>query len=343
MIRDLVSIIIPVYNVEKYIEKAIISALNQKYQPIEIILIDDGSTDSTPEICDKYDFEYSNVRVRHIKHSGVCVARNMGLQASRGEYVYFMDGDDYIRGDLIEDNVNIMKKGFDSVAFNYLKVDTRGKVRYKSDFPEAEYYFALEKEKLDHYLHVFFQNNVGWMACNRLLSAHVIKNNRLHFIQNDKNYGEDLLFMLEYTLHSKNVYCNKKPYYYYLQRSDSTMGKRGQDCYFDTALHNILHFQRYCRKEKFFCIHKSVYLFVLHILLAEICNHRYTEIKEGIISLKRKYKRYMYHYLGLCLLHPLKVYRGIGKAQRKTVCNLLFSIILAELEKMRSLQVKEYV
>lgn len=342
MVRDLVSIIIPVYNVERYIEKAVMSALNQTYQQIEVILIDDGSTDSTSEICDRFDLDYNNVIVKHIRHGGVCVARNKGLKVSKGKYIYFMDGDDYIRDDLIEDNVNIMKRGYDSVAFNYLKVDIKGRVVYKSMFPETEYNFLLEKEKLDHFLKVFFQNEIGWMACNRLLSARIIKENHLHFIQNDKNYGEDLLFMLEYTLHSKNVYCNKKPYYYYLQRSDSTMGKRGKDCYFDTALYNILHFQLYCVKKQFFYINKSIYLFVLHILLAEICNHKKEEIKDGIISLKEKDRKYMYHYLRLCLLHLFKVYHGVGKAQIETIHNLFFAIIMAEAERIKSPQVKEY-
>lgn len=342
MIKDLVSIIIPVYNLEQYIDKAVMSALNQKYQPIEIILVDDGSTDSSPEICDKYELHYCNVTAEHIKHGGVCVARNHGLKVSKGEYIYFMDGDDYIKDDLIEDNIHIMKKGYDSVAFNYLEVNTKGRVLYKSPFPEAEYRFTLEKERYDHFFKVFFQNKVGWMACNRLLSAHIIKKNHLYFIQNEKNYGEDLLFMLEYTLHSKSVYCNKKSYYYYLQRSNSTMGKRGKGCYLDTALSNISCFQLYCREKRFFYLENSMYLFVLHIILAEICNHEKREIKTGIISLNREYRKYMYYYLGFCLLHPIKVYNAVGKAQIETIRDLLLSIIFVELERIRNSKGKRY-
>jgi len=343
VIKDLVSIIIPVYNLEQYIDKAVMSALNQKYQSIEIILVDDGSTDSTPEICDKYEFDYDNVTAEHIKHGGVCVARNRGLEVSKGEYIYFLDGDDYIRDDLIEDNINIMKKGYDSVAFNYLEVNAKGRVLYKSQFPEAEYRFVLEKEKYNHFFKVFFQNKVGWMACNRLLSAHIIKKNHLYFIQNERNYGEDLLFMLEYTLHSKNIYCNKKPYYYYLQRSNSTMGKRGKECYLDTALSNILCFQRYCGEKQFFGLGKSMYLFVLYIILIEICNRNQREIKDGIISLKKGYRMYMYHYLGFCLLHPVKVYHAMGKAQKEMIHNLPLSIIFAELERIKNSWVKKHV
>ena len=94
--NKLISVIIPIFNVEKFLTACIDSVLNQTYENIEIILIDDGSTDTCPQICDKYEKKDSRVTVIHKENGGISSARNAGLDASHGEYIYFLDGDDYI-------------------------------------------------------------------------------------------------------------------------------------------------------------------------------------------------------------------------------------------------------
>ena len=95
-INSKMSVIIPVYNVELWLRKCLDSLLNQTYINIEVILIDDGSTDKSGEICDEYSRKDSRVKVSHIRNSGQSVARNKGLDISQGEYVLFVDSDDYL-------------------------------------------------------------------------------------------------------------------------------------------------------------------------------------------------------------------------------------------------------
>ena len=94
--KDLVSVIVPVYNVEKYIHRCITSIINQSYSELEIILVDDGSSDSSGLICDEYALKDKRIKVIHKKNGGLGYARNSGLDCATGKYVTFIDGDDYI-------------------------------------------------------------------------------------------------------------------------------------------------------------------------------------------------------------------------------------------------------
>ena len=99
MHEDLVSIIVPMYNVEKFIEKCVKSLMNQSHKDIEIILVDDGLPDQSPEIIDRIAIEDQRVHVIHQQNKGVSAARNAGLQCATGEYVMFVDGDDWVDSD----------------------------------------------------------------------------------------------------------------------------------------------------------------------------------------------------------------------------------------------------
>jgi len=97
----LVSVIVPVYNAEKYIEECIESILNQVYESIEVIMINDGSTDSSGQICEYYEKKDSRVRCIHSDNRGVSAARNLGIKYSRGDYIHFVDSDDTIDPEMI--------------------------------------------------------------------------------------------------------------------------------------------------------------------------------------------------------------------------------------------------
>ena len=100
-----VSIIVPVYNVEKYVERCIESIIKQSYKNLEIILIDDGSKDNSGKICDEYAEKDNRIKVIHKKNGGLSDARNTGLNIADGEYICFIDSDDYIHKDLVKDNL----------------------------------------------------------------------------------------------------------------------------------------------------------------------------------------------------------------------------------------------
>jgi len=111
--QDLISVVVPVYNVEKYLNRCIESILSQTYSPIEVILVDDGSTDSCPRICDEYASRYNNIHVIHQKNGGPSIARNNGITKGQGTFITFVDGDDFLHHSLIEhlkkdmDNYNV--------------------------------------------------------------------------------------------------------------------------------------------------------------------------------------------------------------------------------------------
>ena len=118
-----ISIVVPIYNVEKYVKKCIESLIKQTYKNIEIILVDDGSTDSSAEIIDEYANKDSRIIAIHQKNKGVSSARNTGLKAARGEYIGFVDPDDYVDCQMYEVMVNKLQASLaDLVVCGYSKI-----------------------------------------------------------------------------------------------------------------------------------------------------------------------------------------------------------------------------
>ena len=108
--RELVSVIVPVYNVELYLKFCVESIIMQTYENLEIILVDDGSKDGSPHICDAFLNKDKRVRVIHQQNQGLSAARNAGIEVARGKYFTFVDSDDYIRKDMIERLVNLVER-----------------------------------------------------------------------------------------------------------------------------------------------------------------------------------------------------------------------------------------
>ncbi|XME03244.1 glycosyltransferase family 2 protein [Lachnospiraceae bacterium C1.1] len=149
MQNDLISIIITAYNREKYIRRSIESALNQKNVDIEIVLIDDGSTDSTPEICDEYARKYSNVRAIHEKNSGLSAARNLGLDNVAGEYIVFLDDDDTLTDNSLYKMLKLLKEhNADFVMGNYAEYADDGSFIRAFDIPEKYCNKLLSKREV---------------------------------------------------------------------------------------------------------------------------------------------------------------------------------------------------
>lgn len=170
--QPLVSIIVPVYNVEKYLDRCIKSILNQDYHNIEVLLVDDGSTDKSGDICDKYTVD-SRVKVIHKENSGRSMARNTGLKHMTGEYVAFIDSDDYISSDYISHPLaRIIAKQADIIIFDYCEIKNGNmyKPMYKkNDIPqkilmsENEYlYNLLMAEELPNNMWTKLYKNKLW-------------------------------------------------------------------------------------------------------------------------------------------------------------------------------------
>ena len=125
----MVSVIIPAYNIAPFLERCVNSILNQTYRNLEVLLVDDGSTDDTPAICDRLAQQDARVRVFHKENGGVSSARNLALDNCRGDYISFIDGDDWVEPTLYEDAVNAMQEnGVDVFMFEYFNCSTRNRL-----------------------------------------------------------------------------------------------------------------------------------------------------------------------------------------------------------------------
>lgn len=199
-----ISVIIPVYNVEKYLKRCLDSIVNQTYKNLEIILVDDGSTDKSGNICDEYAAKDKRIIVIHKENGGVSSARNKGLDICIGDYISFIDSDDWIEEDFFEYVVNNAKDN-DLLIFDYYI--TNGKstkwIKYrktKFEISKDECLIELTKAKLQSYL---------WVM---IFKSELFYN--IRFPQN-RNYEDQAIMHLHIDKCQKIKYCNKAFYNYY--------------------------------------------------------------------------------------------------------------------------------
>lgn len=211
-----VSVVVPVYNSEKYLRKCVDSILAQTLKDIEIILVDDGSTDQSGAICDEYARK-SNVKVVHQKNSGPAITRNNGINLATGEYIGFVDSDDYIAPEMYEDLYNIANlKNIDIVTCGYNIVQGE-KIIPKSIPLEPECIFdEIEIKKI---LCKANEKHLLWFPVKSIYRAEIVHKNNILFP--NLNNGEETIFILESMLNSKSMYYIDKPYYNYVQTPDS--------------------------------------------------------------------------------------------------------------------------
>lgn len=217
----LVSIIVPVHNVEKTVTKCISSVLNQTYKDFELILLDDGSTDASGRICDGFAGEDPRIRVLHKENSGVSDTRNRGLSMARGEYVQFVDSDDWITPDATGLFVRaVTEHPCDMVIADFYRVvgervSRKGNIGEEGMLDRAGYALAMMQKPADFYYGVLW---------NKFYRRSIISE---HGLQMDCsiNWCEDFLFNLEYLRHVHSVYALNVPLYYYVKRKGSLVSQ----------------------------------------------------------------------------------------------------------------------
>lgn len=204
-----VSIIVPIYNSEKYLSKCIDSIIKQKYKNIDILLIDDGSNDKSYEICKEYLKKDKRIKVFSQKNSGPSSARNLGLDKASGEYIIFVDSDDYIESDFIS---TMMKQNdnYDVIISNY-NIVSNNKVKFLDN--KIFYY--------DNFLEFIVANRLWGPVC-KLIKKDIIKN------KYNENYsiGEDLLFWYDNYKNIKTFKYIDEYKYYYVQNCSSLMNDK---------------------------------------------------------------------------------------------------------------------
>lgn len=211
----LVSIIIPVYNVESYLPECIESVLEQTYSHWELLLIDDGSSDGSPQICDEFQRKDSRIRAIHKENQGPSAARNLGIEIAGGDYIVFVDSDDWIAPGMLEEMAGkIYRYQTDLVMCGFERVHTNWRRRYRIS-PYSLVILQSQMELASVYKRSE-TNMFGVSIWAKLYRRDILMDNHIRFRQ-DVSYEEDCLFNLEYFRHVSTVAVLRDIFYFYRQ------------------------------------------------------------------------------------------------------------------------------
>lgn len=282
----LISVITPVYNSKEFLNKCIESIINQTYKSFELILIDDGSTDGSSELCDKWALKDNRIRVIHQDNQGQAVARNRALDICKGDYIAFVDSDDYIHPEMFSVLLrNIRESGADLAVCNHIT----GK--------EADYEWKKLEESFDVYTGKSFlrkclleKKNKSWLLWDKLYRRNCFENIRL---PNGRIYEDNATVYKIIYGSDKIVDCNDELYYYYTN-DDSTVNQKFNLKHLDWLLvleEMILFFEKNNEKELFNWANKSYLnsLADLYIKVCQYCPDKNIE-NELKIQLRNQYK-----------------------------------------------------
>lgn len=214
----LISVIIPVYKTEKFLRGTVESVINQTYKNVEIILVDDGSPDNCPQLCDSLSEKYDCVKTVHKENGGLSSARNAGIEAATGKYIYFLDSDDAIAETTLADMVEIAEReNSDAVLPN-----TYCKVYEDSDKKELAYHFTeemFETDPLKYAINLMIGEGRGHRSTAVLFKTSTIVENNLTFPLG--LIAEDYFFMTDFMVVAKKLSVYTKPSLLNLKRSGS--------------------------------------------------------------------------------------------------------------------------
>ena len=217
MENDLISVIVPIYNVEKYLKRCVDSIANQSYTNLEIILVDDGSFDYCPSICDDYAKKDIRIKVIHREHGGPSDARNSGLEIATGEYIVFIDSDDWIHCDMINILYEILiKENADIVECKSVK--TNGPVNDINDNENTNIISFTTEEAISALIDEKLLKQTVW---NKIYKREILDG----ILFEKGKYHEDDFYTYQVFGNSKKVVLCDRVLYYYFQRNDSIMGE----------------------------------------------------------------------------------------------------------------------
>lgn len=216
------SVIVPVYNVEEYLDECVLSVLNQSYEDFELILVDDGSPDNCPKMCDYYAENDSRIKVLHKDNGGSSSARNAGIELAEGEYIIFIDSDDFWSGNSVLKELNdiIGNTKSDVVVFRCFNWNTRTNTK-TIDLPRYDY-DVLDRFDINNSLHYLLsKKQLPGGAVSLTVNKKLIVENDIYFIEGIK--AEDFDWILNVLLSSERIYATNSPFYVYRQSRDGSI------------------------------------------------------------------------------------------------------------------------
>ena len=216
---ELISVIVPIYNVQSYLKQCVESLINQTYKNIEIILVNDGSTDKSGEIAKQLKNIDDRIKLIDKKNEGLGYARNSGLNIAKGNYVIFIDSDDYVAREMIEDLYDELKKNnSDTCLGGFKQVDDSGKILFIEEYRSQvitgrDIYFNLLPKMLGSAPEK--SDSIRMSVWNGIYSMDIIKKNNIKFPSEREYISEDIIFDMEYYKYCNSVTITNTSYYYY--------------------------------------------------------------------------------------------------------------------------------
>lgn len=230
MNNQLVTVVVPVYNVEKYLDRCIDSIVNQTYKNLEIILVDDGSPDNCPQMCDDWAKKDNRIKVIHKKNAGLGMARNSGMDIATGSYIFFVDSDDYLDKNTVKKSVDIaINSQAQVVMFGHSNFDDYGNItplKMKTD----KLYFEGEELLNDLLPGLFvYDRGLGVRTGNKMFSLTLLKDNNLQYKSEREIISEDAFFVLQLFKCVKKVAVLPENLYFYYQNPKSLTSTYRED------------------------------------------------------------------------------------------------------------------
>ena len=239
----LVSIIIPIYNSEKYLRRCIESALNQTYSNIEIVAINDGSTDKSRDILTEYSMKDKRIKPINIGNKGVSAVRNIGIEQATGDYIFFLDSDDFIKNDLIANLSNYMEKDYDLIKYKTIYVDENENEMERIDGPIFE-----EKNGEDAFNIMYDKDTMLQVPWLYLYKKNLFTDNNITYPEGKvhEDFARTILIMLKAKkMCSVNIYG-----YYYRKTQKSITRGNEEERIFEKSMDIIEHYDYIVKKIK---------------------------------------------------------------------------------------------
>ena len=307
----MISVIVPIFNTQKYLNKCIDSICNQTYRDLEIILVDDGSTDDSGKICDEYAGRDERIKVIHKSNGGLSDARNKGLDVASGEFVAFVDGDDYIHHDMYAILLQTMNDyQADITCCDYRKVSEDEIITEDSSIGKCTSYSG------EDVIRQIWNDNVKTVIqCNKLYKAEIFSNIRYPI----GRYHEDT-FVIHHILQKCKIYTVvEQKLYYYVQHSESIMSnfkiKRVEDA-IDAYKERIDLFKKIGCQEGVSVTKKQIVNELMYIVDMQLRSHDINAAKQVQKIYRRYFGKYLYMFLSkkyLYLFIHYKLYARYNK------------------------------
>lgn len=286
-----ISVIIPVYNVERYLQKCMESVLKQSLKEIEIICVDDGSTDASGEICDKYAKIDSRIKVIHKANGGLVSARKEGLKLARGEYIGYVDSDDWIDSDMYEklyekayySNADVVCSEIECVKENYSyieKDDLSPGIYYRSDKRICKFLYDIDKNK----------RKIGWNLVSKIYRRREFIPFQMN-VDDDIVIGEDLVCTYPFLVNASKVCITDYVFYHYRTRENSLMRTKRYEYINDVSKIFLSLRKSFMVHEEAEVLLKQLDYIVFDLLVVKSCFYLHTSINKIYMFPYGKIKR----------------------------------------------------